>query len=110
MNWGNFDVTAQAMIEMADRVDGRGWRNLAQVHSHPARSTEHSWYDDEMIASKRSLSLVFPYYGRTAARWPDGIGIHEWQDGFWHLLGSGAATRRVAIIDDFELDHVEDLR
>lgn len=110
MTWGNFDVTAEAMLEMADRVDGRDWRPLAQVHSHPGRGVEHSWYDDKMIASKRALSIVFPLYGNWAPPWPADIGIHEWQNGFWHLLPFSAAVRRVIVCGDLPLMMVEDLR
>lgn len=110
MSWGNFDVSRAAMVEMADRVDGHGWRPLAQTHSHPGTNVEHSWYDDEMIASKRALSIVFPHYGKGARAWPSGVGIHEWQDGYWHLLAADVAARRVAVVDDLELEAEADLR
>lgn len=109
MNWGNFDVSRAAMVEMADYVDGRGWRPLAQVHCHPGTNVEHSWYDDEMIASKRALSVVFPHYGAGGHTWPRGVGVHEWQDGFWHMLGTDAAARRVAVYA-LELELIKDLR
>lgn len=110
MSWGNFDVSPAAMVEMADCVDGRGWRPLAQVHCHPGTSVEHSWYDDEMIASKRALSIVFPHYGADRRIWPHGIGVHEWQDGYWHMLAADVAARRISLVDNLELELVEDLR
>jgi hypothetical protein len=110
MSWGNFHVSRAAMVEMADRVDGRGWRPLAQVHCHPGSNVEHSWYDDEMIASKRALSIVIPHYGVGGRNGLDDAGIHEWQDGFWHMLAPDVAARRVAVVDHLALDLTEDLR
>lgn len=97
MTWGNYLVAPQAMIEMADMLPVEAWKPLAQVHSHPGAGVEHSTYDDEMVSSRRSLSLVFPFYGRWADPWPKGVGIHEHQDGYWHLLPSAEAAERVRL-------------
>lgn len=96
MTRGNYDVSPAAMSEMLREVD-EAWRPLAQIHSHPGRSVEHSRYDDRMASSRRALSIVFPYYGRWAGPWLRGVGVHEWQEDYWHLLSEPNAARRVQI-------------
>jgi hypothetical protein len=103
----NYHVDEAALSGMAMTIPDE-LRPLAQVHSHPGYDVEHSRYDDEMTMSRRALSLVFPHYGRLAAAWPQGIGVHEWQQGYWHLLAPDVAARRVELIDGQV--SVEDLR
>ena len=70
------------------------------MHSHPGLSVEHSTYDDRMASSRRALSLVFPCYGRCPnAAFPTGVGVHEWQSDYWHLLDLERARRRVVVVD-----------
>lgn len=87
------------MVDIANAVRANGWKNLSQVHSHPGTMVEHSPYDDQMAVSRHSLSIVFPRYGNWGGRWSKGVGIHEWQAGYWHLLDDVAAANRVAIVD-----------
>lgn len=96
MNRFNYRVTAEAMREMGASL-ADDLRPLAQVHSHPGDFVEHSPYDDEMASSRRALSLVFPRYGRVVSPWPQGVGVHEWQDDYWHLLTPAQALTRVVI-------------
>lgn len=105
----NYHVDERARSAMADTIAAT-LRPLAQIHSHPGISVEHSGYDDVMVASRRTLSLVFPLYGRriSLADWHEHIGVHEWQDDYWHLLPPLVARRRVAIVAG-EVD-VRDLR
>jgi len=106
MFWGNYGVSAAALSEVVHRLPD-GWKPLAQIHSHPGLNVEHSNYDDQMASSWRALSLVFPAYGRYAGPFPDGVGVHEWQDNYWHLLDDESARRRIAVtrgqieVDDF---------
>jgi hypothetical protein len=108
MSWGNYAVSGEALAEVVNRLLD-GWKPLAQVHSHPGSRVEHSNYDDRMASSRRALSLVFPLYGRdTGEQFPAGVGVHEWQDDYWHLLDSGFARRRVILVDGTV--QVEDMR
>jgi hypothetical protein len=51
-----------------------------------------------MMSSRRSLSLVFPLFGKTdSSAFPHRVGIHEWQIDYWHLLDEAQAERRVAV-------------
>jgi len=45
----------------------------------------------------RALSVVFPAYGLWRRVWPDGVGVHEFQDDYWHLLSPEVAAARVVI-------------
>lgn len=98
MFWGNYSVGPEALAEIVNGLEPE-WRPLAQVHSHPGAGVEHSNYDDRVISSRRAVSLVFPYYGRLVQAFPTGIGVHEWQDGYWHLLEHPFAQHRVVVCD-----------
>jgi len=82
-------------------------RLLAQIHSHPGDWVEHSPYDDQVVASRRGLSLVVPRYGRGVQLWPDRIGVHEWQDGYWHRLSQGLARRRVRLVPPAGVERID---
>jgi hypothetical protein len=107
MSWGNYHVSAEALAEIVHRLP-EGWKPLAQVHSHPGTRVEHSNYDDRLLSSRRALSLVFPLYGCSDVAFPGGVGVHEWQIDYWHLLDGHLAARRVVTVDGTVT--VEDLR
>jgi hypothetical protein len=98
MSWGNYHVPPNALAEVVHRLPS-DWKPLAQLHSHPGLGVEHSMYDDRMASSRRALSLVFPFYGRPHTTFPLGVGVHEWQIDYWHLLSLEQALRRVAVCD-----------
>lgn len=105
--WGNYHVTADAMQRIHQRVAPGGLRNLAQVHSHPGVFVEHSVYDDKMANSRRALSLVIPSYGHWSAAWPSGIGVHEFQDDYWHRLTDHDAGHRVVLTEAREVGFID---
>jgi hypothetical protein len=105
--WGNYSIDAAAMREVFDRVAPLDLRNMAQVHSHPGVSVEHSRYDDAMANSRRALSIVLPHYGHWYDEWPRGVGVHECQDDYWHLLPDDAARSRVVIVEDTEVPFID---
>jgi hypothetical protein len=107
MTWGNYHVSAAALTEIVNRVPD-DCKPLAQIHSHPGGNVEHSPYDDDMASSRRALSLVFPFYGQSTAPFPTDVGVHEWQDQYWHLLDRSQAERRLVLTAD-EV-RVDDLR
>jgi hypothetical protein len=106
---GNYHVSPAAMSAMVDLLPDGSWKPLAQVHSHPGAGVEHSRYDDAMVASTRALSIVFPFYGRWSGPWPHGIGMHEHQNDYWHLLSAAHAAHRVQLAADADI-LMEDLR
>lgn len=96
---GHYEIHAEAVAEIV-RCLPESWRPLAQVHSHPGPWVEHSSYDDRMALSRRALSLIFPYYGNYAPHaFPTGVGVHEHQDGYWHLLPPDVACRRISLVE-----------
>lgn len=107
MSWGNYHISPEALAEVAQRLPAH-WKPLAQVHSHPGIGVEHSTYDDRMANSRRSLSLIFPFYGHAGAPFPTGVGVHELQSEYWHLLSLQQAARRVLLTEGRV--QVEDLR
>ena len=98
MSWGNYHISPEALAEVVQRLPA-GWRPLAQVHSHPGVRVEHSNYDDQMASSRRALSLVFPLYGRGDTAFPSGVGVHECQNDYWHLLNAEQASRRIVVFE-----------
>jgi acylaminoacyl-peptidase len=65
--------------------------------------------DIESDRPAQPLPMVLVVHGgQITERFPSGVGIHEWQDGYWHMLDGAAAVRRVVIIAG-EVK-VEDLR
>lgn len=95
----NYSIAAGAMQQVAIVARPRKWTLVATVHSHPGNSVEHSEYDDQMVPSRSALSLVFANYGVSQGKWPDGIGVHEFIDNYWHLLPEADAAKRVIFTD-----------
>jgi len=98
MSWGNYHVSPEALAEVVQRLPPN-WKPLAQIHSHPGLWVEHSRYDDEMVSSRRALSIVFPLYGHAEAPFPTGVGVHEWQKDYWYLLTLEQASHRLAVFE-----------
>lgn len=109
---GNYHVEADAMLRVGEVARERGWKNLAQVHSHPGIEVRHSGYDDEMANSRRALSLVYPTYGTMPATWryhgwlwwlwprkfPREIGVHAFIDGEWAYLAEADVTMALSVV------------
>lgn len=98
-SWGHYTVGADAIPRIAAATRPRGWRNLAQVHTHPGIEVEHSRYDDQHANSRRAMSFVVPVYGLWEGEWPEGIGVHEFQNDYWYLLSDEYAKRRTRLTD-----------
>lgn len=94
---GRYLVPHAAMAAASAATISHGWVTLGQVHSHPSGNVEHSWYDDRHAVSLRAISIVLPFYGRYPCSWPRQIGIHEHQDGWWHLLTARQAAARITL-------------
>jgi hypothetical protein len=99
-HWGNYHVSADAMGEVALATNDTDWVNIAQLHTHPGAWVDHSPYDDRVANSVRAISVVIPGYGRDASSWPSFLGVHEWQEGYWHRLDSAASAKRMKVVDD----------
>jgi hypothetical protein len=111
-NRGHYHVVADSMIQVADVGRELGWKNLAQVHSHPGTAVGHSGYDDEMANSRRALSLVYPKYGSVPGMWrfhgwlwslwpkplPHEIGVHAFIEGKWAFLNRADISTALRLI------------
>jgi hypothetical protein len=93
--WGNYQISAESVSAMSMATRALGLVCLAQIHSHPGVNVEHSCYDDDHVSSHKVVSIVFPKYGRWMGPWPIGLGIHEFQGDYWHLLSEADAAKRV---------------
>lgn len=76
-----------------------GWVTVGQVHSHPGPDVEHSWYDDLHAISIKAMSFVLPNYGREPDDWLEHLGVHEYQNDWWHQLTAKQAAARVSFAD-----------
>src|SRR5260370_9171903 len=97
--WGNYVIPAESMAAVAKATLEFNWRNLMQIHTHPGYGVEHSYYDDIHANSRRALSVVLPAYGAWGDKWPYGAGVHEFQNGYWHLLNLDDPAHRVFIVE-----------
>jgi proteasome lid subunit RPN8/RPN11 len=94
----NYAVDSAAMQGANAVAKQGGWTLIANVHSHPGENTEHSEYDDAMMPSRKALSIVVPHYGRWSVdNWPQGYGIHEFVDDYWHMLSPKQVNERVQV-------------
>lgn len=94
---GYYHVSADAMSAVSRSTRLLGWRNLAQIHTHPGAMVDHSSYDDLHANSQRALSLVLPHYGRLRTEWQSCVGIHEYQAGVWRRVSRGDAARIIVM-------------
>lgn len=85
--WGHVLCQPEAISAAQRAAREEGLAVLAQVHSHPRGSTEHSEGDDDLVLMpfEGMLSIVAPWYGHTGMRPLDGLGVHQFQDGRWRL-------------------------
>ena len=104
-----YAVPGPAMVKVAALARPHGGTIVGAIHSHPGAGVEHSTYDDEMTPSRRAVSIVMPRYGHWYGQWPDGLGVHEYFEKYWHLLSDAHARLRVALSDEVE-SPVFDLR
>lgn len=95
----NFEIPADSLAELV-RLVPEPMVVVAQLHTHPGHGTNHSPWDDERAVSRKILSLVLPDYGHDPS--PEGIGAHEFGDG-WYRLGREQTSARLwrvpAVID-----------
>lgn len=103
-HFANYEVDADAIELAASATRKRGWLNVCQIHTHPGGCVEHSRYDDEHAVSRKALSLVFPNYGLWQQQWPENVGVHEFQNGQWHLLRREHARERVQFVNDLDCE------
>jgi hypothetical protein len=95
----HYRMPYEAIAAASRTTLAQGWVTLAQVHTHPGERVEHSWYDDRHAISTRALSFVLPHYGRHASDWLERIGVHDYQDDWWHQLSRDQIAARVSFID-----------
>jgi hypothetical protein len=96
-HWGAFQVDGATMTAVARATAPYGWRNLAQLHSHPGTMVAHSPEDDARAVSRRALSLVLPRYGRGPG-WPTRVGVHTFEAGSWRRLTDQQAAARLQLL------------
>lgn len=94
-SWGNYQVPVGSMDAVSQATRDHGWKNLAQIHTHPGAWVDHSPYDDEQANSGKALSIVIPYYGKKRDSWPLRCGVLEFQNGYWHKLQPSEVLQRI---------------
>ena len=107
-SFGHYHIEPEDLSQMVRDLPDH-WRPLAQIHCHPGRNTEHSRYDDLMVSSRKMLSIVFPNFGAHNASWPAGLGVHEWQIDYWHMLTPPQVRARLCLHDIGDLE-IRDFR
>lgn len=103
----NFDVPRSSILPVSEATRRKGWKNLAQLHSHPDTDVEHSSYDDLHANSRRALSIVLPNYGASTTDWFDDVGLHEFQNDYWHYLSPHDASNRLRFDNSDEVELID---
>lgn len=99
-----FYIQPEDVVAAGRHLFRDGLHRLAQVHSHPGRSVDHSDYDDGRAYSQRvgAISIVVPLHGRTRPTLLE-CGIHVRSPEKWVRLSPEDATavvRQVASVND----------
>lgn len=95
----HYRIPAESIAAASAATRAHGWVTLAQVHTHPGAHVEHSWYDDRHAISTRAVSFVLPHYGRDTYGWFARVGVHDYQNDWWHQLTTEQVAARVSFID-----------
>jgi hypothetical protein len=95
----NYQVPPYGMLEVASVARPHQWTIVVAVHTHPDSNVEHSAYDDRMTPSRQALSMVLPNYGHWSGAWAHAVGLHEFIDGYWHLLPERDALTRIVLVE-----------
>jgi Prokaryotic homologs of the JAB domain len=95
----HYRMPYEAIAAASAATRAGGWVTLAQVHTHPSHDVEHSWYDDRHAISTRVLSIVLPHYGCNPSDWLDHLGVHDFQDDWWHHLSRDQVAARVSFVE-----------
>lgn len=82
----NFEIPPDALAELNAAVP-EAYEVVGQVHGHPGDDVRHSWWDDDLVVSRRIVSLVLPAWGAGPVAMDD-VGVHVFQDGAWRRLDS----------------------
>ena len=95
----NFSIPGGALAALNAGVPDE-FEVLVQLHGHPGRDTAMSVWDEELVVSRRIVSIVLPNWGARPVSL-DQLGIHVFENGFWTPL-SVADTADVLVGHDGE--------
>lgn len=93
----NFEIQSDALAELNQGIHDR-LSVLAQLHAHPGRHVRQSRWDDQMIVSRKIISIVLPHYGRAPVDLAD-CGIHCAIDGRWRCLAAAQRAESVMWVE-----------
>lgn len=98
---GSYSVVPGTLGDIARSLRAQGLTNLAQVHTHPDASVEHSTFDDAHAYSTQdgALSIVWPHYGRALDVAMLHLGIHERRNSAWERLSPEDAAQRIRVVE-----------
>lgn len=96
---GHYAISAKDMSRVGRHLRSFDFLRLAQMHSHPAGSTDHSDHDDEMAYSRRdgALSIVVPHYGACAPGLAD-CGVHHRDADGWRRLAHDEVDEYIVVV------------
>jgi hypothetical protein len=85
---GSFKTSPAANADVVDFLAGSGLSFIAQVHTHPNGSVDHSDGDerDAFMPVENGLSLVVPEYGRKGMLPLTICGVHRYESGAFRRL------------------------
>jgi hypothetical protein len=80
----NFRISADSLADLNEAAP-EGAAVVAQLHSHPEQWVGQSNWDDELIVSRRILSVVLPHYAGGEPLIKD-CGLHVFEGGEWRRV------------------------
>jgi len=89
----NFEIPPDALAQLNQAVPD-GLEVVGQLHGHPGDDVRHSWWDDDLVVSRRIASVVLPRWG-AAPVVMDEVGVHAFEGGTWERLDRDRAARMI---------------
>ncbi len=93
----NFEIEPAALEELNAGI-GDDLAVVAQLHGHPGWDVRHSPWDDDLIVSRRAVSIVLPWYGAHVDLAACGVHVHG--PAGWSMLPPGDALASIEVVDD----------
>lgn len=89
-SWGRVSTTHAANFQYVTQLNKKGIVHIAQVHSHPGKSVDHSDGDDKLTAFKTEglVSIVVPEYCKFGLLPIQKCGFHRYENGQFVRLNS----------------------
>jgi len=97
---GSFETSSESNANVVMFLAANDLELIAQVHSHPQVSVDHSPGDDEraLMPFEGLVSIIVPHYARRGMTPLTICGVHIFENGAFRRLGDVDVESRLSII------------